>query len=213
MPVLCCWRVWYLGLVPIVTAHPVIVRPGPAQLQQELVQPHHAGFGLSSHQRGGGCVPLSQQRCPGKIQCGARKEVGTTARYIGHVPAASTGTARRRRWEMVKALIVARGFVVLNFLPHKKKPKNKKKISKNHPGRWRAGLAAACVLWLQAACTRVAPLLQTKTHHKTQEFKSLWTEKLNVPSLGAADLPAPGDQPIPSCFTIEEKPQKNKRKP
>lgn len=69
-----------------------------------------------------------------------------------------------------------------------------------------------CVLGFGAACTRAAPLLQTKTHHETQEFKSLQTEKLNFPSPGAADLLAPGDQPTPSCFTIAEKPQKKKKK-
>lgn len=64
--------------------------------------------------------------------------MGTTARYIGHVPAASTGTARRHRWEMVKALIVARGFVVFNFLPRKKKAskeKNQQKPPRKVEGR------------------------------------------------------------------------------
>lgn len=75
----------------------------------------------------------------------------------------SMGTAWHHRWEMVKALIVAHGFVVFNFLPRKKN--TKLKISKKHPGRWRAGFAAVCVLGLGAAW--VAPFLQTKTHHKT----------------------------------------------
>lgn len=95
--------------------------------------------------------PSLQQHFPAKIQCGARKEVGTTARYIGHVPAASAGTAWRHRWEMVKALIVAHGFVVFNFLPHKKKPQNKQSAKNSREGgeqgwqqpvSWGSGLPA-----------------------------------------------------------------------
>lgn len=173
MPVLCCWRVWYLGLVPSIAAHPVIVRPGPAQLQQELVQPHHTGFGLSSHQRGGLDVslsPSSAAQLRSSVVRG-RKWVqlpGTSA--TSPPPARAQPGVTDGRWSRHSLLLVVLWFSI--FFPVKKKPQ-KKKISKNHPGRWRAGLAATCVLWLGAACTRVAPLLQTKTHHKTQEFKSL----------------------------------------
>lgn len=102
------------------------------------------------------CLSLSQQHSPAKIQPGVRKEVGTTARYIGHVPATRAHTAWCCRWEMVKALIVARGFYFSSPLKKKKKQQKKpnkkptKKLNKNHPGRWRAGLAAACVLGLPA---------------------------------------------------------------
>lgn len=153
-----------------------------------------------------GCVPLSQQHFPAKTQHGVRKEVGTTARNIGHVPAASAGTAWRRQWEMVKALIVAHGFVVFHFLPRKKthKTKNQQKT----PRKVESSACSSLCPGAQGCLHQAAPLLQTKTHHKTQEFKSLRTESLNFPNPGAADLPVPGDQPTPLCFTIAEKPQK-----
>lgn len=77
------------------------------------------------------CLSLSQQHSPAKIQPGVRKEVGTTARYIGHVPATRAHTAWCCRWEMVKALIVARGFYFSS--PLKKKKNNKKSQTKNPP--------------------------------------------------------------------------------
>lgn len=153
MTVLCCRRVWYLGLVPSVCAHLVIVRPGPAQLQQELVQPHHTGFGLSSHQHGGldvSLFPSSTSQLRSSVVRGRKWVQLPDTSATSLPPAWAQPGIANGRWSRHSLLLMVLWFLI--SFPIKKT--TKQKISKKHPGRWRAVLAAACVLGLGAACTR-----------------------------------------------------------
>lgn len=127
MPVLCFQKVWYLGLVPSVSAHPVIVRSGPAQLQQELVQPHHTGFGLSSHQHGGLDVSLSPSSTSQLRSCMVQ---GGKWVQLPDPSATSLPLAQAQpdvadgRWSRHSLLLVVSWFLV--FFPVKKKNKTNK---------------------------------------------------------------------------------------
>lgn len=144
MPALCCRSVRYLGLASSVSTQPVVVRPGPAQLQQELVQPHDTGFGLSSHQYSGLDVSLSlssTSQLRSSLVRG-RKWVqlpGTSATSLP--PERAQPGVANGRWSRHSLLLMVLWF--LFFFPMKKKPKkpkktNTKKLNKNHPGRWRS---------------------------------------------------------------------------
>lgn len=145
MPVLCCWRVWYLGLVPSIAAHPVIVRPGPAQLQEELVQPYHTGFGLPSHWPGGLDVslsPSSAAQLRSSVVRG-RKWVqlpGTSATSLP--PARAQPGVTDGRWSRHSLLLVVLWFSI--FFPVKKatKQKNQQKPPRKVEGRACSSLCA-----------------------------------------------------------------------
>lgn len=136
MPVLCCQKVGYLGLVPSISAHPVIVGPGPAQLQQELVQPHHTGFGLSSHQYGGLDVSLSPSSTSQLRSCmvqGGKWVQLPDPSATSLPPARAQPGVADRRWSRHSLLLVVLWFLV--FFPIKKKTQNKKSAKNTQEGR------------------------------------------------------------------------------
>lgn len=130
MPALCCRRAWYLGLVPSVSAHPLIVRPGPAQLQQELVQPHHTGFGLSSH-HGGLDVSLSRSstsQLRSSVVRGRKWVQLPDTSATSLPPARAQPGVTNGRWARHSLLLMVLWFLI--FFPVKKKHKTKKNQQK-----------------------------------------------------------------------------------
>lgn len=128
MPVPCCRRVWYLGLVPSVSAHPVIVRPGPARLQQEPVQPHHTGFGLSSHQHGGLDVslsPSSTSQLRSSVVRGRKWVQLPDTSATSLLPAWAQPGVANGRWSRHSLLLMVLWFLI--SFPIEKKIQNKKK--------------------------------------------------------------------------------------
>lgn len=122
--------VWYLGLVPSVSAHPVIVRPGPDQLQQELVQPYHTGFGLSSHQHGG----LDQSLSPSSTSQ-LRSSVVRGRKWVQLPDTSATSLPPERaqpgvadgRWSRHSLLLMVLWFLIIFPIKKTHKTKNQQK--------------------------------------------------------------------------------------
>lgn len=173
------------------------------------------GFGLSSHQRSGLDVslsPSSSSQLRSSVVRGRKWVQLPDASATSLPPARAQPGVTDGRWARHSLLLVVLWFLI--FFPVKKthKTKNQQKTHRKVESRACSSLHSS-FLWLRAACTRVPPLLQIKTHHKIQEFKSLWTDKLNFPSLGKCLLQVTNPHPRVSQLKKNLKKQnKNKNK-